>query len=150
MSFFWGFASPHRHHCARRARYTMYTRVGGVGGCLGSLGPLGLDYTLLGSLGENRNLNFFRAPGNHQKKISKPVHGGQCLEKKYFLAIFMRTAEAGELVFFGAGGPSASAEERDDLLMRNANIKKPGAAITADVVRIIGEASFGLTVAVLR
>ena len=62
----------------------------------------------------------------------------------------MRTAQAGELFLLRAGGSRASAEERDDLLMRNASIKKPGAAIRADVVRNIGEGSYGLGVAVLR
>ena len=62
----------------------------------------------------------------------------------------MRTAKAGEQVLLGTRGPRASAEERDDLLMRNKGIKNPGAAIRADVVRNIGEGSFGLGVAVLR
>ena len=62
----------------------------------------------------------------------------------------MRTAEDGELVLLGAGGHRASAEEWDDLLMRNESIKKSSATIRADVVWNIGESSFGLGVAVLR
>ena len=62
----------------------------------------------------------------------------------------MRTAKAGELVLLGAGGGVASAEEWDDLLVRDDITKKPGAAIRADLVRYIGEGSFGLGVAVLR
>ena len=69
--------------------------------------------------------------------------------KKKNLAVFMRTAKAGELVLLGAGGPRASAEEWDDLLVRNDSTKKPGAATRADVVRNIGEGSFRLGVAVL-
>ena len=61
----------------------------------------------------------------------------------------MRTAKDVELVLLGSGGPRASAGERDDLLMRNKSMKKPGAAIRADVVRNIGESSFGLGVAVI-
>ena len=72
------------------------------------------------------------------------------MSRIFFLVVFVRTAETRELVLLGAGGPCASAEERDDLLMRNESIKKPGAAIRADVVRNIGEGSFGLGVAVLR
>ena len=54
----------------------------------------------------------------------------------------MRMAKAGELVLVEAGGPRASAEEWDDLLVREASTKKPGAANRADVVWNIGEGSF--------
>ena len=68
----------------------------------------------------------------------------------FFLAVFMRTAQAGELVLLGAGGPRVTAEEWDDLLVRNASTKKLGPAIRADVVWNIGRGSFGLAVTVLR
>ena len=46
------------------------------------------------------------------------------MPRKKKLAVFMRTAKAGELFLLGAGGPRATAEEWVDLLMRNASPKR--------------------------
>ena len=44
--------------------------------------------------------------------------------KKIFLAVFVRTAEAGGVVLLRAGGPRAAAEEWDDLLVGDGSAKR--------------------------
>ena len=129
---------------------TIRSGGGRGGGLLCPLDSSGLNYTSLGSLGENSHLNFFRAHGNLRKFFFLNRSRGDHAEQIFFLAVFMRTAKAGELVLLGAGGTRATAEEWDDLLVRNDSTKKPVAAIRADVVRNIGEGSFRLGVTVLR
>ena len=79
-----------------------------------------------------------------------PAETIQKTVKDFFFVVLVRTDKARELVLLVAGKPCASAEERDDLLMRIQSTKKPGAAIRADAVWNIGECFFGLGVAVLR
>ena len=46
------------------------------------------------------------------------------MPRTFFLAVFMRMAKAGELVLLGARGSHATAEEWDDILVRNASPKR--------------------------